>query len=1341
MASIFVNYRIADTLQVADRLAVELRRKFGEDEVFFDRRSIEGGDAWDESIEAAVGKATVVLVLIGQKWLTEQNEFGIRRLDIPGDWVRREIEAAISGDATLIPLMVDGGLVPPEEAFMNLPELRSLSSHQAMSLRTSAWDSDFSNLADRLTSIGLQDVTKKKSTNRSATFRERPDEIVSQIGLGSAPPAFRRRVRRFIRSYLGTDAVAVPFGGREREISRLNDWVMDPDGPSRLLLTAEAGRGKTALVVRWIDQLSIDIPVIFVPISIRFETSQPIVFYQALAIRLADVLDEELAATGADAVEFYKEKIIEFFDIIEETCERCLVVIDGLDEATGWHFNANVLPDFRIPSLRILVSARILAGDVGDTGWMRRLGWENTGDDVEGIYVSPLDAPAIGDVLIKTSGDLAELAGERSILVELERLTEGDPLLLTYYVEDLIAHRDQTVIETTARLRARAQGFGSYFENWLALQGGVASAADDHIDEQTIKAILAVMASAHGPLMLRDLVHLSRKIHGVSQIIAADTMKSIGRFIVGDGSEIGYALGHPKLREYLRRDYFGQSDVVVRTDLGFVEWGRRTIAAVAAGDVPPAEVSVYLLKFYVQHLISEGAPAKDFDQLTSSAWRDAWNASPDGDGFRGLKTDIETALEELIERIDDGREVATDEIVLTALRCVLVISRIDGLGLSIPVNLIALALERRRLAFAQALQFLQRPTRLETIKATIEIVPHVDPQRRQSLLEDLFNGARLINLEKDRAAALAAFSKVMGGEFQNDVLTTIGNISDEAARGLALTKFLRNCDGSIAREAVRQILDIRSPETLGWAIDDIIGIVPDDTIDALLNASQHLNDAHWRFTNLMTLAHCYEGDARQSIFSDALEATAFLDGQHGYTALRELSTFVSKSARLSELIDNAVATLGFRDDRRAIVGACRLLPTLSREQIKSCIRNAVDAIVDFWTPDEPTPGDSFYWSYSDDPSDLLFEFERYVSGPLREACILHGVETEFVKLAVIELVEERVAIRRNAAWDEIDFDAAKFVDVIKNVFDRPIDTSQDDYLVKEVRSWSDNPRGAGENDETADCAQPDVLLTPPSLEELLEEIGHKSVAECIGRYPPGSLDPLIDEAIMRALRSTPSSGLITALTKAAPLMSSASIDASFEMAMDVKGAMEDGWRRTDHLPLISALAPNLDSKDAIRALTVSDGWEDATGWWRLSTDVMENSLRILARLRPALDPPDWKNRFQRVVEKMLNEEVRWKLSDRYANAIREATDQSMSLVVLAIAREAGHERWSRILHEIADKLTEVDREAAYAELLSMLGSIPWDNLSEEWFRFVSNMPVSFGETVFASLLESKLPER
>ena len=61
---IFISYRIADTLAIADRLAAELHRTFGRDAVYFDRRTEEPGDVWDEDIETAVTSAQLVLVLI-----------------------------------------------------------------------------------------------------------------------------------------------------------------------------------------------------------------------------------------------------------------------------------------------------------------------------------------------------------------------------------------------------------------------------------------------------------------------------------------------------------------------------------------------------------------------------------------------------------------------------------------------------------------------------------------------------------------------------------------------------------------------------------------------------------------------------------------------------------------------------------------------------------------------------------------------------------------------------------------------------------------------------------------------------------------------------------------------------------------------------------------------------------------------------------------------------------------------------------------------------------------------------------------------------------------------------
>jgi hypothetical protein len=154
--SVFISYRIADTLLTADRLAAELRRRFGDDEVFFDRRTLEPGEEWHKRIETAVKDAAFVLVLIGKKWLTEQNDYGIRRLDVPGDWVRLEVEAALTKRKRVIPVLVDDAAPPPEAAFRNLPSLVALASCQGALLRTREWDRDFGVLADLLTSRGLR---------------------------------------------------------------------------------------------------------------------------------------------------------------------------------------------------------------------------------------------------------------------------------------------------------------------------------------------------------------------------------------------------------------------------------------------------------------------------------------------------------------------------------------------------------------------------------------------------------------------------------------------------------------------------------------------------------------------------------------------------------------------------------------------------------------------------------------------------------------------------------------------------------------------------------------------------------------------------------------------------------------------------------------------------------------------------------------------------------------------------------------------------------------------------------------------------------------------------------
>jgi hypothetical protein len=105
---------------------------FGSSQIFKDVDSIELGDDFVEVITSAVGACDVLLAVIGQEWLTITDEHGRRRLDNPDDFVRLEIEAALSRRVRVIPILVDGARMPRAD---ELPEsLATLERRQALEL-------------------------------------------------------------------------------------------------------------------------------------------------------------------------------------------------------------------------------------------------------------------------------------------------------------------------------------------------------------------------------------------------------------------------------------------------------------------------------------------------------------------------------------------------------------------------------------------------------------------------------------------------------------------------------------------------------------------------------------------------------------------------------------------------------------------------------------------------------------------------------------------------------------------------------------------------------------------------------------------------------------------------------------------------------------------------------------------------------------------------------------------------------------------------------------------------------------------------------------------------------
>jgi roadblock/LC7 domain-containing protein len=129
---------------LAGRLYERLAARLGDDQVFMDVDTIAPGLDFAEVIAEAVSTCEVLLAVIGPRWLTAADKEGRRRLDDPDDIVRLEIAAALDRGIRVVPILVEGAVMPDRQ---HLPEdLIKLARRNALSLRHESFRAD----ADRL---------------------------------------------------------------------------------------------------------------------------------------------------------------------------------------------------------------------------------------------------------------------------------------------------------------------------------------------------------------------------------------------------------------------------------------------------------------------------------------------------------------------------------------------------------------------------------------------------------------------------------------------------------------------------------------------------------------------------------------------------------------------------------------------------------------------------------------------------------------------------------------------------------------------------------------------------------------------------------------------------------------------------------------------------------------------------------------------------------------------------------------------------------------------------------------------------------------------------------------
>lgn len=170
MAKVFISYRRTDSASTSGRIYDRLVGRFGKANIFKDVDDIPVGVRFPDYIQDSLRQCVVELVIIGRAWLTAQAEDGARRLDDARDWVRLEIEAGLTQDLTVIPVLVDGASMPTRAS---LPEsLQALRDINAIEVRN---DPDFGRDMDRLmAAVELKIVAKPKRTGPNWFRRPNP---------------------------------------------------------------------------------------------------------------------------------------------------------------------------------------------------------------------------------------------------------------------------------------------------------------------------------------------------------------------------------------------------------------------------------------------------------------------------------------------------------------------------------------------------------------------------------------------------------------------------------------------------------------------------------------------------------------------------------------------------------------------------------------------------------------------------------------------------------------------------------------------------------------------------------------------------------------------------------------------------------------------------------------------------------------------------------------------------------------------------------------------------------------------------------------------------------------
>lgn len=601
-------------------------------------------------------------------------------------------------------------------------------------------------------------------------------------------PEFTTAVKNFLYNYLGDEDNPVPFGGRDDAVAQLEQWRIRKDA-QRMLLTAPAGRGKSALLVRWSTflQKKQDLAVVFIPISIRFNTNQENDTFSLLATRLAHLYGKELPANwGNFSPSAWRRLVADYLQEPLPDGRDLLLIMDGLDEAP-WQPGADLFPHQLPEQVRLVISARYRGGEESGPGpWLRQLGWDRFPQKTSTMELEALTQTGVRDVLEKMGCPLDGLGRNVDILAELHRLSEGDPLLVELYVKDLWQRRAEAIRLQPEDLRDIQPGYKGYFKKWWEEQEKLWG-QNDPLEKGLVIDVLDALAIALGPLSLIDLRDLLPK-----QVSSRDVRRALHplqRFVIGDGKKQGYVFSHPKLGIYFRDEL--EKDEQAIWQERFLSWGIQTLEDLRTQRMLPSKVSQYLMVYFGQHFEEafhqnwedRETLIQQFLQLVTWEWMQVSFVSTGT--YKDFLQDIHRVWTCLQLTNTSLTQSNLNALYLgQEMLCAFCIASINSLVTNIPEKLLVALLHFGYWTENQTIAYIfQQPDIKKRAEALAMVTPYLTEKTKTNGWENIFFASRTLkdSLYRAEVLAIAAFH-VMGETREvalKEIFTLAQDIKDE----------------------------------------------------------------------------------------------------------------------------------------------------------------------------------------------------------------------------------------------------------------------------------------------------------------------------------------------------------------------------------------------------------------------------------------------------------------------------------------------------------------------------------------------------------------------------------